>query len=92
MRESDVEQHLVRQCKRRGVLCEKFTSPGRRAVPDRLLTIPPRGVVVFVECKAPGREPRPNQLRDHERRRRLGARVYVVDSCEAVDAMLDELC
>jgi hypothetical protein len=44
--------------------------------------------VAFVECKAPGKEPTSAQLRDHERRRAMGFRVYVVDSYESVEQFL----
>lgn len=90
MDESSIERYLVAECKKRGVLCEKFTSPGRRAVPDRIL-MAPGGRIVFAECKAPGRRPRANQLRDHERRRRFGATVRILDSRESVRELLDEL-
>jgi hypothetical protein len=40
MLEKDVEQALVRRVKALGGLCEKFVSPGRRSVPDRIITLP----------------------------------------------------
>jgi len=83
MLERDIEAALVRRVKALGGMCEKFTSPGRRAVPDRIITLP-GNVVIFVECKRPGEKPRKNQQRDHERRRALGADVRVIDSLEQV--------
>ncbi len=35
--ENDIEKYLVRQIKRIGALCYKFTSPGTRGVPDRII-------------------------------------------------------
>lgn len=90
MREDQIEQRLVRGVKRLGGLCEKFTSPGRRSVPDRLITMP-GGRIVFVECKRPGGKPTANQVRDHERRRALGAEVYVVSTPEEVANLLNKL-
>lgn len=81
MRERDIEQALVRRLKKLGGLCEKFTSPGRRSVPDRLITLPGNRIV-FVELKAPGKRPTELQERDHDRRRALGCDVRVIDSIE----------
>ena len=83
--EKQIEQALVRRVKELGGICEKFTSPGRRAVPDRIVTLP-GGRIVFVECKAPGKRPTLTQVLDHERRRALGCDVRVIDSLEAVRA------
>lgn len=85
MLERDIEKALVKRVKALGGTAEKFTSPGRRSVPDRLVTLP-GGVIVFVELKAPGKKPTENQLRDHSRRRALGCDVRVIDSLEAVNA------
>jgi len=87
--ERDVEAALVKRVKELGGTCEKFTSPGRRSVPDRLVILPfvvnmivyPK--IVFVECKAPGKKPTEKQLMDHEMRRRMGCLVVVIDSIEA---------
>jgi hypothetical protein len=85
MFEKTIEQILIRRVKELGGTCEKFTSPGRRAVPDRIVTLP-GGRIIFVECKAPGRKPTILQQLDHERRRLLGCDVRVIDSLEAVHA------
>lgn len=83
MRERDIERALVRRIKELGGLCEKFTSPGRRSVPDRLVTLP-NNRIIFVELKAPGKKPTELQKRDHERRKALGCEVRVIDSIEGV--------
>jgi hypothetical protein len=83
MLERDIESALVKRVKELKGLCEKFTSPGRRSVPDRLVTLP-GAVVIFVELKAPGKRPTQLQLRDHQRRRALGCDVRVIDSLEQV--------
>ena len=79
--EKEVEAALVRRVKAIGGLCEKFTSPGRRSVPDRIITMP-NGQIIFVEVKRPGEKPTAAQLKDHERRRALGCDVRVIDSME----------
>ena len=79
MLEKDIENALVRRVKSLGGTCEKFTSPGRRSVPDRLVTMP-NGTIIFVELKAPGKTPTEVQTRDHERRRAMGCDVRVIDN------------
>jgi Holliday junction resolvase len=81
MLENRVERELVKRVKDLGGMCEKFTSPGRRSVPDRLVTLP-GGRIIFVECKAPEKEPTITQQRDHKRRRLLGCDVRVIDNIE----------
>lgn len=84
VRESTVERAHV---KASTGLSLKFTSPGRVGVPDRidLRPIPEahRALVAqyfwFTELKAPGKLPRPEQLREHARLRALGFRVDVID-------------
>lgn len=87
MLEEKVEAYLVKRVKDEGGVAEKFVSPSRRAVPDRICSYPDEHVF-YAECKATGKKATPEQERDHERRRALGFRVYVVDSYDAVDRML----
>jgi len=88
MLERDVEKALVKRVHSLGGMAEKFTSPGRRSVPDRLITLP-NGRIIFVECKAPGKKPTKAQLRDHARRRALGCDVRVIDTVEGANAFPD---
>jgi|TARA_R110000782_G_scaffold22241_1_gene59236 hypothetical protein len=88
MLEKDIENALVRRVKTLGGMCEKFTSPGRRSVPDRIITMP-GGRIVFVELKNTGKKPTALQLRDHDRRRALGCDVRVIDNMEDVNAFKD---
>lgn len=43
---------------------------------------------IWVELKAPGEKAKPHQVREHERMRRMGQRVEIVDSIERVDEVL----
>lgn len=81
--ESKVEKHLRTEAKKHGYLCYKFTSPGNNGVPDRVLI--GHGETLFIETKAPGEEPRKLQLKVHERMRKHGATVLVIDTKEKVD-------
>ena len=87
MRERDIERHLVRRVKELGGEVRKVSWPGRRGAPDRLVLLPPRWAY-WVELKAPGEEPEPHQVREHERMRRMGQRVEVIDSIEAIEELL----
>lgn len=78
-RENLIEKYLVAEVKKAGGMAYKFVSPGRRSVPDRIVLLP-GGRIVFVECKAPGKPPRADQLREHERLRALGFSVVVLAS------------
>lgn len=89
MLERDIEAYLVKRCKEIGALCDKFTSPQRRSVPDRLITF--GGRVLFVELKATGKKPTEAQVRDHERRRAAGAEVVWLDNWGAVERLIDNL-
>ena len=79
--EKDIERAFVARVKQIGGMAEKFTSPAKRSVPDRIVTLPGGGIV-FVELKAPGKKPTELQLRDHEKRRALGCDVRVIDNME----------
>jgi hypothetical protein len=89
MLERDIEAYLVKRCKEIGALADKFTSPSRRSVPDRLITF--GGRVLFVELKATGKKPTEAQVRDHERRRAAGADVVWLDSKGAIDDLIGHL-
>lgn len=84
MREREIELRLVANVEALGGLCLKFTSPGRRNVPDRIVLLP-SGCTYFVECKAPGKKPTPAQQREHARFERRGFPVLIVDSIEEAD-------
>lgn len=94
MREAEIEKYLVERAKALGGEVRKVRWIGRRGAPDRLVMLPqdlPAGrldTTLWVELKAPGQKPKPHQLREHERMRRMGQRVEVVDSIERVEEVL----
>ena len=91
MKEKALEMKLVRVVGGHGGLALKFLSPGTAGVPDRLVLLP-GGRAVFCELKAPGKKPRLLQVHRIEQLRKLGFRVYVVDSEEKIGEMLNEIC
>lgn len=83
MKESYIERMLKKKVEQVGGKALKFVSPGWAGAPDRLVLLP-GGRLIFVELKAPGRKPRPLQLKRHEELRALGFQVEVIDTPEKV--------
>jgi len=89
--EKEVEAYFVAQVERWGGMCEKFSSPGRKGVPDRIVTWKRYGwaLIHFVELKTIGGALESWQKRDHERRRKLGAHVFVIWDKRGVDEYIE---
>lgn len=87
MYESTVERNFRKGVEARGGAAYKFVSPGHRGVPDRLVLLPvdPQHVEIvaryvwFAELKAPGKKTTVQQKREHNRLRKLGFKVEVID-------------
>ena len=88
MSEKEIENYLVRKIKNKKGIAYKFTSPGNSGVPDRLCLLP-NGKICVVELKSPGKKPRALQVNQITKITKLGQRVYVVDSKEKVDEVLE---
>ena len=95
MRERDIEAYLVKRVKAMGGEVRKVQWVGRRGAPDRLVMLPfakgdqwCHSCTIWVELKAPGVKPESYQLREHERMRKMGQRVEVIDSLQRVDEVL----
>lgn len=103
LRESSIERYLVHCVKRIGGECRKVKWTGRDGAPDRLVMLPREYVgqelynepTLWVELKAPGgkatfpKNPHERkQAREHQRMRKMGQRVEVIDSFEGVDELL----
>ena len=90
MLEKTIENKLALAVKKAGGIAVKFVSPSFAGMPDRLVLLPD-SVIAFAELKAPGKKPRPLQEARHRLLRRLGFKVYVIDSEEQIGGMLHEL-
>lgn len=90
MKESAIEARLVREVKKRGGLCYKFTSPGNPGVPDRIIILP-GGRTVYAELKTEIGRLAKVQRWQIERMRELGADVRVLKGMEQVLAFLEEV-
>ncbi|KEO84771.1 VRR-NUC domain-containing protein [Tumebacillus flagellatus] len=90
MRESALERRLVREVEKIGGECLKWTSPGNRGVPDRIVIVP-SGRVYFVEMKAPGKPLEPLQERWAKRLKALGQKWYKIDSEIGIKRFIEEV-
>lgn len=90
MRERDIEGYLHRRVRELGGTHRRVKWLGRNKAPDDRIMLP--GNCFWAECKAPDASMNTAhakaQLREHERMRRCGEVVHVLDSFEAVDRVL----
>lgn len=89
MNEHHIEQALKHGVEAAGGICWKLVSPGTNGVPDRICIM--HGRVVFVELKAPGRQPRSIQARRMKQLTDHDMAVLIVDSLAGVEEVLDAL-
>lgn len=81
--ENDIEKHLKKQITKIGGLCYKFTSPGTRGVPDRIVIY--KGETFFIEMKRPGGNLRKDQQKIAKQIEQQGVKVFVLDTKMSVD-------
>jgi hypothetical protein len=94
-RERLVENRIKERAREHKGTAYKFTSPGRRSVPDDLIDcpcIPHELRTLFIEAKAPGKKPTPAQTREHIRLRSRGNVVFVADDYWIVDLIFESVC
>ena len=89
MNERTIEHQLKKAIEASGGLCWKLVCPGTTGVPDRICLM--RNRVVFVELKAPGKQPRPIQVRRMNQLRQQGFTALVVDAIDGIQEVLDAL-
>ena len=88
VREKIVEQYFKKRVEALGGICWKLTSPGRRGVPDRLVTLPMMGMFC-VELKSEvGRLSR-HQIQCFEDLANAGGEVITLSSKAEVDELMD---
>ena len=88
MLEKDIEKYLVKRVKEIGGKAYKWVSTNYAGVPDRIVFLP-RGKIIFVELKAPGKVPTALQELRIKELRDLGNTVMVLDSKQGVDLFID---
>ncbi len=90
MLEKHIEKKLSAAVKKMGGIAVKFVSPGFDGMPDRLVLLP-GAKIAFVELKAPGKKPRPLQIRRIKQLQKLGFTCYVIDDVEQIGGILYEI-
>lgn len=80
IRESHIEKTVCRRATAHGWLVHPKAGSGTKGWPDRTFTKP--GRLVFIEFKAPGKKPTKLQAHTHEKLKKQGYEVYVIDSIE----------
>lgn len=86
MKERDISRYLNARVKQLGGEVRRVRWIGRNNAPDKLVLLP--GWHFFVEEKRPGKDATEAQAREHGRLWRSGVAVYVLDTPEAIDAVL----
>ena len=90
MREATIEARLVREVRRLGGLCYKFTSPGNPVVPDRIVILPD-GRTIYVELTTEIGRLSKRQTWQREELPTRGADVRVLKGLDQVKEFLDEV-
>jgi hypothetical protein len=88
--EKVIEKRLNAEVKSLGGWSLKLLCQFVTGLPDRLVLLP-GGVIFFAEIKSTGKKPTKIQELVHERLRRLGFTVYVIDSLEQLNQILNTL-
>lgn len=86
VRESQIERALVSAVKAKGGEVRKVKWIGRNSAPDRLVMLPNNSF--WAELKAPQQQATAAQQREHERMRRMGQRVEVIDSLDKISELI----
>lgn len=87
--EKKIERRLVERMQAIGGECIKMLADQYSGLPDRLCIH--HGYFFFVELKSTGKKPRKIQESVHAKLRRAGAEVFVIDSLESVDELVEDI-
>lgn len=87
--EKEIERYLVNRVKQFGGKALKMVPEFESGVPDRLVVL--NGQTVFVELKAPGKQPRKLQVLFMQELEKAGAKTVVLDSREGVEQLISNI-
>jgi hypothetical protein len=85
MLERDIERYLYKKITEIGGLCLKIQSPTTRGMPDRIIIR--YGSQIFVETKSSAGKTRLYQRYMHNKLKKHGVLVYIVNSRKDVDVI-----
>lgn len=87
--EASIEQAFVRWCTSQGLMCPKLQRIGKRGWPDRCVLLP-GNKVVWIEFKAPGGKPSPQQIVTHREMEACGHSVCLWDNLNVAKAYINK--
>ena len=88
--EAKVEKYLLERVRSLGGLCLKFTSPGTKGVPDRIVIL--NDLICFIEVKRPkGGRVAPMQEWWIKQFIKNGQKAYIVKNVDMVDEIIENL-
>lgn len=90
MLEKQLEKMFVKAVRDAGGQAIKITAPQWAGIPDRLILLP-GGKHGFVELKAPGRKPRPQQVYRLQTLASLGHYATVLDHPDHIQEIIHEI-
>lgn len=90
--EKSIENILRKAVEDEGGVCLKWTCPGHRGVPDRMILFP-GGIIAFVELKRPGAKVKAGGLQEwwREKIQSFGFRCYEVSTAEQAKSIVSFL-
>ena len=90
--EKSIENILRKAVEDEGGVCLKWTCPGHRGVPDRMILFP-GGIIAFVELKRPGAKVKAGGLQEWWRQRLVGFgfRCYEISTVEQIQQLVFQL-
>lgn len=90
--EKSIENVLRKAMEDEGGVCLKWTCPGHRGVPDRMILFP-GGVIAFVELKRPGAKVKAGGLQEwwREKLASFGFSCYEISTAEQAQQLVLQL-
>ena len=88
--EKAVERRLVELVKYNGGMCIKLLCDQLIGLPDRMCLFPGHKIA-FVELKTTGKKPKRIQAYIHDKLRKLGFRVEVIDTIKGVEDFINSI-
>lgn len=86
--EKYIERYLCSTVTAKGGICLKYSNPNMTGFPDRIVLLP-GGKTLWVELKSKGRKPSIVQKIRFRQMEEIGHHVYVCDSIEQVDEVIE---
>lgn len=85
-----LEKKLQKEIKISGGWTLKLWSLSLTGLPDRLILMP-GGKAYFAEVKTTGKKPKKIQIAIHNKLKKLGFKVFIIDSSEGIKKLINEI-